>query len=89
MNENVSNHQSRFIVMYITMVLDLVSLMIAYAAGCARRISTSIYVIGLAAAVLLFVLTDHFLITIFKKIRPNCCSTSSPAPQDVQEEVKV
>ncbi|KAF3331414.1 hypothetical protein FCM35_KLT02820 [Carex littledalei] len=96
MNENVSNHRSRFIVMYITMVLDLVSLMIAYAAGCARRLSTSIYVIGLAVAVLAFVATDHFLITyfnkffpnccsplaIFKKICPNCCSSSSPAPQD-------
>ncbi|XP_078177420.1 uncharacterized protein LOC144571898 [Carex rostrata] len=70
MNEKFYCDRSKVVMLYISMVLDLVSLMIAYAAGCARRVSTSIYVIVLAVGVLLFVVySARFL--------PNLCSFAS------------
>ncbi|KAJ1697337.1 hypothetical protein LUZ63_005849 [Rhynchospora breviuscula] len=62
MNERFYFSKSKVIMLNISMVLGLVSLMISYAAGCARKISTSIYVIVLAVVVLLFVIySAHFL----------------------------
>jgi Domain of unknown function len=55
MNENFCTNQAKVVMLYISMVLDLVGLMIAYAAGCARSLSTSIFVIVLAVGVFLFV----------------------------------
>ncbi|KAJ1700833.1 hypothetical protein LUZ63_000612 [Rhynchospora breviuscula] len=56
MNEKFYCNKSKVVMLNISMVLGLVSLMISYAAGCARRFTTSIYVIILAVGVLLFVI---------------------------------
>ncbi|KAJ1698745.1 hypothetical protein LUZ63_007257 [Rhynchospora breviuscula] len=56
MNEKFYCNKSKVVMLNISMVLGLVSMMIAYAAGCARRFSTSIYVIVLAGGVLVFVI---------------------------------
>ncbi|KAJ1698746.1 hypothetical protein LUZ63_007258 [Rhynchospora breviuscula] len=62
MNEKFYLKRSKVVVLNFSMVLGLMSLMLAYAAGSARRITTSIYVIVLAVGNLVFVfLSSHFL----------------------------
>jgi Domain of unknown function len=56
MNKNFYSNGNKIFLLHIIMVLDLVSLIIAYAAGCARYFSTSIYVIVLGAVVLVVVI---------------------------------
>ncbi|KAJ4755619.1 Ankyrin repeat family protein [Rhynchospora pubera] len=74
MNERFYFSKSKVIMLNISMVLGLVSLMISYAAGCARKISTSMYVIVLAVVVLLFVIYSAHVL-------PYICSfTNKRAP---------
>ncbi|KAJ3699225.1 hypothetical protein LUZ61_002930 [Rhynchospora tenuis] len=70
MNEKFYCNKSKVVMLNISMVLGLVSLMIAYAAGCARRFSTSIYVIVLAVGVLVFVIYSA-------RVLPYICSCVS------------
>ncbi|KAF3331264.1 hypothetical protein FCM35_KLT02670 [Carex littledalei] len=69
MNEKFYCDRYRVIMLNMSMVLDLVSLMIAYAAGCARRLSTSIYVIVLAVGVLLVVFYSAYLYSLASKLK--------------------
>ncbi|KAM0922864.1 hypothetical protein ACQ4PT_005906 [Festuca glaucescens] len=54
-------------VLEVAMVLDLFGLMGAYAAGSCRDVSTSIYVLGLAGAVLVYALIHVVLFTLGEK----------------------
>ncbi|KAJ4759108.1 Ankyrin repeat family protein [Rhynchospora pubera] len=75
MNEIYYNDSAKVVMLEISMVLGLVSLMVAYAAGAARKISTSIYIIVLAVGVLLFVVNStQFMPTICK-----CVKEKAPA----------
>lgn len=49
------------------MILDLLSLMAAYAVGCARDVSTSLHVVALAGAVLVYVVIHIALFTLDHK----------------------
>ncbi|KAJ3699229.1 hypothetical protein LUZ61_002934 [Rhynchospora tenuis] len=80
MNEKYYCDRSKVVMLDISMVLGLVSLMIAYAAGCARRVSTSIYVIVLAVGVLLFVVYSA-------SILPRICSYTNKRAPWVKEVV--
>jgi Domain of unknown function len=71
MNENFYTNQARVAMLNISMVLDLVSMMIAYAAGCARHLSTSIYVIVLAVGVLFFVIFSSSFLPSVRKFTRN------------------
>ncbi|KAJ3699224.1 hypothetical protein LUZ61_002929 [Rhynchospora tenuis] len=73
MNEKFYLKRPKVIALNFSMVLGLMSLMLAYAAGSARRITTSIYVIVLAVGILVFVfLSSHFLKHVGLWIT-NCC----------------
>ncbi|XP_045086915.1 uncharacterized protein [Aegilops tauschii subsp. strangulata] len=52
------------------MILDLLSLMAAYAVGCCRDVTTSLHVIALAGAVLVYVVIHIVFFTLDPKVRP-------------------
>ncbi|KAJ4815849.1 Ankyrin repeat family protein [Rhynchospora pubera] len=56
MNEKFYNNNIKVLILNISLVVGLMSLMIAYAAGSTRRFTTSLYVIALAGGVMVFVL---------------------------------
>ncbi|KAJ4763364.1 hypothetical protein LUZ62_073739 [Rhynchospora pubera] len=56
MNKKFYNNNIKVLILNISLVVGLMSLMIAYAAGSTRRFSTSLYVIALAVGVMVFVL---------------------------------
>ncbi|KAJ4816645.1 hypothetical protein LUZ62_029211 [Rhynchospora pubera] len=73
MNEKFYLRRSRVVVLNVFVVLGLVSLMLAYAAGSARRITTSVYVIVLAVGVLLVVIfSAHILKYVGSWIAKSC-----------------
>ena len=73
MSEDYYNNTSKVIMLYFSMVLDLISLMIAYAAGCGRSVSISIYVIVLGAVVLLIVVYLARVLTKICKFAAELC----------------
>ncbi|KAJ3699228.1 hypothetical protein LUZ61_002933 [Rhynchospora tenuis] len=73
MNETFYCDHSKVVMLNISMVLGLVSLMIAYAAGCTREVSSSIYVIVLAVVVLLFVIYSARLVRFLCIFSTKCC----------------
>jgi Domain of unknown function len=69
MNKDFYLHQNKVYFLHIIMVLDLVSMIVAYAAGCARSFRTSIYLIVLAAVVMVVVIySAEYLNTICKLV---------------------
>nr|CAB3461931.1 unnamed protein product [Digitaria exilis] len=66
------------------MILDLLGLITAYAAGSCRDVTTSIYAMGLAGAVLVYVVIHVVMFTL-----DHIDDTPSPTPASVEAELKV